>query len=133
MPLTTLNIVGVFDTSTQKLKGIATPDGTGYTDVGAGGSSVTVRAFTTRAIVEADNSANNVLSGNATATVNTGLGAGFNTQFSNGTASSVVLTVTPGSGVTLNGATSTVARTLGVGQTTSLIPVGANAYILPGA
>lgn len=101
---------------------------------GTGSGSVAVQALSAdRALAAGDLAANLVLTANRAVTLASGLGAGFNTQFSNGGTSSVTITVTPGAGVTLNGASSAVTRTLAAGQTTALLPVGTNAYILPGA
>lgn len=101
---------------------------------GGGGGSISVSALSAdRALAAGDLGANLVLTANRAVTLASGLAAGFNTQFSNGGASSVTITVTPGAGVTLNGASSAVTRTLAAGQTTALLPVGTNAYILPGA
>lgn len=98
-----------------------------------GSGSVAVQALSAdRALASGDLAANLVLTANRAVTLASGLGAGFNTQFSNGGSSSVTITVTPGAGVTLNGASSAVTRTLAAGGTTALIPVGTNAYILPG-
>lgn len=109
-------------------------DGVAPSTPGTGSGSVAVQYLSAdRALAAGDLAANLVLTANRAVSLASGLGAGFNTQFSNGGSSSVTITVTPGAGVTLNGASSAVTRTLAAGQTTALLPVGTNAYILPGA
>lgn len=86
-----------------------------------------------RALASTDNNVPLVITANRAVTLATGFAQTFSTQFLNGGAASATITVTPGSGVTLNGGTVAVTRTLGVGQTSGLLCVGANAFILPGA
>lgn len=86
-----------------------------------------------RPLANGDLAVNLAIGANRAFTLPSGLVDGFNTQFSNASQGSVTVTVTPGAGVTLNGATSAVTRTLAAGQTTAILPVSANAYILPGA
>ncbi|WP_375184045.1 hypothetical protein [Aquabacterium sp.] len=88
-----------------------------------------------RALAESDIGVNLCLPANRSMPLPSGLngGTGFNCQFSNTSAGTVTITVTPAAGVTLNGASAAVTRTLAAGQTTALIPLEApNAYILPG-
>ena len=86
-----------------------------------------------RGLTNSDLSVNLVLTANRAFSLPLGLVDGFATQFSNGGTSSVTVTITPAAGVTVNGASTAVIRTIAVGQTTALLPVGTNAYILPGA
>lgn len=52
MALVPLNIVGVFDTDTQKLKGISTPDGKGLTLMGQVGNQTSVNYDSTNTITD---------------------------------------------------------------------------------